>query len=153
MKESHELLEEVIDRVGVKKVAADVGVSSSLVYKWCQEKGDDHSGANNPLDRLCRIIDSTEGQEIVDWLCAKSGGYFVEDGECEDGNIDTKYIEQTQQMIQRFSSLLDIISKSLANDNRIDKQEADNIIDAWHKLKSQGEAFVNACKCGAFDRK
>ncbi len=34
---SHEVLKQVIEEVGAKRVAADLKVSNSLVYKWCQE--------------------------------------------------------------------------------------------------------------------
>ena len=34
---SHEVLKRVVESVGTKQVAHDLGVSSSLVYKWCSE--------------------------------------------------------------------------------------------------------------------
>ena len=34
---SHEVLKQVIEEVGTKRVAAELKVSNSLVYKWCQE--------------------------------------------------------------------------------------------------------------------
>ena len=38
--DSHQVLQKAIEKVGAKKVAGDMRVSSSLVYKWCQPSDD-----------------------------------------------------------------------------------------------------------------
>ncbi len=58
--DSHQVLQKAIEKVGAKKVARDMRVSSSLVYKWCQPSTDDAtiepSGARNPLDRVAALL-------------------------------------------------------------------------------------------------
>jgi len=78
---SWEVLRNAVERVGVKTVAAKLNLSAALVYKWCQEPPSvavpTASGARNPLDRLGAIIEATADQPLVNWLCARAGGFFV----------------------------------------------------------------------------
>ncbi|NDF01692.1 MAG: hypothetical protein EB034_26025, partial [Verrucomicrobia bacterium] len=58
--QSHELLREVIKDTSAKKIAADLNLSLSLIYKWAEPPSDDAgSGANNPLDRVGQLIRAT----------------------------------------------------------------------------------------------
>lgn len=153
---SHEVLKQVIEAVGTKKVASDLKVSSSLVYKWCAEPLDDDgdrdpSGARNPLDRVIQMCESTGDRTAVEWLCSTLGGYFVESPEVDLGEVPGECIRQTQSLLSEFSSLLQVISESIANEGRIDEGEATQIRQQWHQLQSQGEAFVRACEGGLFD--
>jgi len=50
---SHELLREVFHESSAKQVAADMGLSLSMIYKWAEPaEGEEASGAANPLDRI-----------------------------------------------------------------------------------------------------
>ena len=85
---SWEVLREAADRIGVKALAARLNLSTALVYKWCQENPRDEpgsSGARNPLDRLKEILDATEDERIVNWLCGAGGGFFVKNPHVEPG--------------------------------------------------------------------
>ena len=74
---SHEVLKQSVEDVGVKTIASDLGVSPSLLYKWCQP-GDEptDSGATNPLDRLAKIFEATGDEQIISWLCQKADGFY-----------------------------------------------------------------------------
>lgn len=152
---SYEVLKQVVEAAGVKRVASDLGVSSSLVYKWCAEPprdpGDDGSGARNPLDRLVSMVTSTDDRRPVEWLCAQVGGYFAESPEFEEDVFDEEYIKHTQTLLSNFSELLQVISESIGNEGRIDVDEASAIREQWHKLQGRGEVFVRACEEGRFD--
>lgn len=55
--ESFTVLRQAVDRVGAKSVASNLGVSHSLVYKWCQPKGaSEAGGVHNPLDRVSQVF-------------------------------------------------------------------------------------------------
>lgn len=152
---SHEVIKEAVAAVGVKQVAHDLQVSTSLVYKWCAEPpadiAEDGSGARNPLDRLAVLLASTGDRRLVEWLCARLGGFFVESREFEEHALDEEYIRQTQALLAEFSDLLQVISDSIANEGRIDVDEANEIRRQWHRLQARGEAFVHACERGLFD--
>ena len=152
---SHEVLRDVIEEVGVKQVAFDLRISSSLVYKWCSPPADDDapdaSGARNPLDRVLQICDSTRSRLPAEWLCSRVGGYFVESPDSEPEELDSQFLRHTQELVARFSRLLDKLSTSIANEGRIDSREADEIRDQWRELQSHGEAFVRGCEIGHFD--
>ena len=152
---SHEVLKAVIDDVGAKQVAYDLRVSTSLVYKWCADPGEgpdpEASGARNPLDRVLHLCESVRSQRPVEWLCERVGGYWVPSPDAEPEEADAAYLQHTQELLGRFSKLLEVMSDSIANESRIDRAEATRIRRSWSELQSHGEAFVRACEQGLFD--
>ena len=152
---SHEVLKQVVEGAGTKQVASDLKVSTSLVYKWCADPGDpddiDASGARNPLDRIMHLCESTADRRPVEWLCQQVGGYFVASPESEPEHPNVEYLNHTQALLGEFSNLLHVISESIANEGRIDNDEAARIRRQWQTLQSHGEAFVRACERGFYD--
>ena len=152
---SHEVLKQVVEAVGTKQVAHDLRISSSLVYKWCAEPivdGErDPSGARNPLDRVVELCESTDDRRAIEWLCIRMGGYFVESPQVDVEEVSSEAIRYTQTLLTDFSNLLQVISESIANEDRIDEDESKDIRKHWSQLQSQGEAFVRACERGLFD--
>ncbi len=150
---SWEVLREAADRIGVKALAARLHVSTALVYKWCQEPPGDEvggSGARNPLDRLAEIYDATRDPRVINWLCHRAGGFFVSNPEVEPGQQQEQLLGATQQVVNHFSHLLDAVSRSIANDGQITADEAEQIREAWERLKRQAEMFVVACERGLY---
>ena len=152
---SHEVLKQVIEEVGAKRVAADLKVSNSLVYKWCQEPPDDRederSGTRNPLDRLITLLASTSDRRPIESLCTQAGGFFVQPVEASEVEVDRRYIDHTRTLLTEFSELLQVLSDSMAHESRIDEGEAAEIRTQWQRLQGYGEAFVRACESGRFD--
>ena len=69
--DSYEVLKKSVSDLGVKSVASDLGLSASLIYKWCQPSASEEaSGADNPLDRLARIHELTRDTGPIKWLLA-----------------------------------------------------------------------------------
>jgi hypothetical protein len=153
---SYEVLKDAVDKVGAKRVAGDVDVSTSLVYKWCEaakkNPDDEKSGARNPLDRIVALMNSTGDKEIIAWMCEQAGGFFVENSEAQDGNSGIEYINRTHNLMQNFSELLQVMSDSIQNDGIIDSGEAKRIRREWQELKRHGESFVTACEKGVFNQ-
>lgn len=148
--ESCEVLKKSVSTLGVKSVAADLGLSTSLIYKWCQPSNSEGaSGADNPLDRLARIQDLTGDTGPLEWLCQKAGGYYVP-------NVATREIDaipllhMTRRIVREFSDLLDVMTESIENDGLIDLNEANSIRTEWENLKSSAESFVAACESGRY---
>ncbi len=151
---SNEVLKEAIDRVGVKAVAAELRLSQALIYKWCQEtdpRDPDASGTRNPLDRLRELLKVTGHVPIVSWLCHEAGGFFVHNPEEACADIDADLLQSTQQVVTRFSRMLQEISVSIANDGAISPDEADRIRLCWEQLKLTAETFVVACERGLYN--
>jgi len=147
--ESHTVLKESMSDVGAKAVAADMGVSASLVYKWCQPKELAGSGAENPLDRILKICKSTGNKKPVLWLCEQLDGFFVENTSSDSGTKEP-WLTVTQEILSEFSDLLEKVSGSTADDGVIDQSEAAAIRAEWEELKSVGESFVTACERGVY---
>lgn len=145
---SHELLREVFDRTPPKQVAATLGLSSSLLYKWAEPP--DHSagsGTTNPLDRLEALIKATGDQRLARWICQRAGGFFIENPK------NTPHPEflmpATNQIVQEFAELLHVIAAATA-DEKITPEEARQIRVRWEELKSVTEGFVACCEEGNF---
>jgi hypothetical protein len=146
--ESHDVLKRALRKTTPKAVAAELGVSLSLVYKWAEKPSDYSSGSRNPLDRLLQIIDLSGDNGIVEWLCQRQAGHFVKDPDVSGHQID-HVLPATQEIIGHFSSLLNHISVA-ATDHSVNKEEASEIRQCWDKLKSYAEGFVRCCENGDF---
>lgn len=131
-----------------KAVAGELGVSLSLVYKWAEKPTDFGSGSRNPLDRVLQIMELSGDTGIVEWLCRRQGGHFVQDPDVTGHQID-HVLPATQEIIGQFSDLLNQISDA-ADDHSVSKEEAGQIRHVWDKLKSYAEAFVRRCENGDF---
>src|SRR4051812_25035948 len=130
---SHELLREVFEKCNPKKIAADLGLSVSLIYKWAEPPEDTGtgSGATNPLDRVEALLRCTEDPRLIQWLCEKSGGFFVKNPKGNWAHSEF-LVPATNQILQEFADMLSAIAIA-ASDNRITKTEARNIRDRWEE--------------------
>jgi transposase len=144
---SHELLREVFDKCNPKQIAADLGISVSLVYKWAEPE-ETGSGAANPLDRIEALLRCTQDERIVQWLCEKAGGFFIKNPKSNWPHPDF-LVPATNQIVQEFADMLSAIALAAA-DNHITKQEAKNIRARWEELKQVTEGFVCCCENGNF---
>lgn len=147
--ESHEVMRDCIHDRGVKTVAGEMRLSSSLVYKWCQAR-EDAAGADNPLDRIQRIVEVTSNQAPIHWLCQKFDGFFVSNPKSKGQAGAEPVLMATQSLLREFSDMLAEVSKSLMDDNFINDQEAVNIRREWEELKSLAESFVRTCEAGHY---
>jgi hypothetical protein len=147
---SHEVLKKTVSHLGVKSVASDLGLSTSLIYKWCQPTdSEDASGADNPLDRLARVHELTGDTGPIQWLCEKADGYFVPNAPLKQ--VDAiPLLHMTRRIVREFSELLDVLTESIENDGMIDLQEAEKIRVEWEELKSSAESFVASCEKGTY---
>lgn len=146
--ESHEVLKRALRKTTPKAVAAELGVSLSLVYKWAEKPIEFGSGSRNPLDRLLQIIDLSGDNGIVEWLCRQQNGHFVKDPDVSGHRAD-HILPATQEIIGQFSDLLNRISAA-ADDHSVSKEEAVEIRQVWDKLKSYAEGFVRCCENGDY---
>ena len=146
--QSHELLREVLEKSSVKQVAADLGLSQSMIYKWAEAGDDGGSGAVNPLDRIEALLRSTGDQRLVQWICQRAGGFFILNPKTHQPHPDF-LIPATNEIVQEFADLLAVIATAAA-DNRITPAEAKNIRGRWEELKSVTESFVACCENGNF---
>lgn len=147
--QSHEILREVIHKGNPKQIAAEMGLSLSLIYKWAESSEPMGSGAANPLDRVETLIRCTGDLRLVQWICERAGGFFIKNPQ---GNWPHPHflIPATNQIVQEFADLLAVIATA-AVDNSISKQESKDIRARWEELKSVTEGFVRCCEEGNFD--
>jgi hypothetical protein len=147
--ESHELLRDVFQKASPKQVAAELGLSLSMIYKWA-EPPDQKSGAANPLDRVAGLVKFSNDPRIVHWLCHQAGGFFIKN---PAGNSAQQafLVPAMNEVVQEFADLLSVMS-SAAGDNQITAAEAKNIRGRWEELKTVTEGFVQACESGNFGK-
>lgn len=153
MKKSHEVLKSAITQCGAKAVAAEMGLSQSMIYKWCQPSGNpDCSGSENPLDRLLEICRLTGDDSAINWLCQQTDSFRVKNPAAEAAtDIKQSVLENTQVILKEFSEMLEAVTESYANGQRIDLKESERVRKEWDELKSIAEQFVCACEQGLFD--
>ena len=146
---SHELLREVFKETSPKQVAADLGLSLSLIYKWAEPPdAQAGSGATNPLDRLEIVIRSTRDLRLVQWICQRAGGFFIRNPQTHNAHPDF-LIPATNEIVQEFADLLAVVAQAAA-DNTINAAEARKIRARWEELKTVTETFVHCCEEGNF---
>ncbi len=153
---SWQILRDATEKVGVKALANRLGLSTALVYKWCQESPDedpDASGARNPLDRMALICRVTQDERIVNWLCNVADGFFVRNPSVNPHEQEEHLLETTQKFVADFAELLSAVSHSVENDGQITSDEADRIRQVWEKLKTHAESFTVACERGQYMHK
>ena len=146
--QSYELLREVFDKTSPKKVGDDLNLSPSMIYKWAQPP--EHaagSGIGNPLDRVEALIKSTGDQRIAQWICQRSGGFFIQNP--DKMPHPHQLIPATNQIVQEFADLLHVIAAATA-DEKITSSETLEIRARWEELKSVTESFVSCCEEGNF---
>jgi hypothetical protein len=147
--QSHELLREVFQNCSPKQVAAELNLSLSMIYKWAEPPEDDSgSGSTNPLDRIQALIRCSKDERIVQWLCQRSGGFFIRNPKSHRPHPDF-LIPATNEIVQEFADLLAVIATA-AGDNHITPEEAHKIRARWEELKCVTEGFVACCEQGNF---
>jgi hypothetical protein len=146
--QSHEVLKEVLKKTSAKQIAADMGLSLSLIYKWAEPPDEGAgSGANNPLDRIEQLLRITNDTRIAQWVCERAGGFFIVNPKSKPH--DYNLIPSTNSIVQEFADMLGVIAVAAA-DNQITKEEAKAIRRRWEDLKSVTEGFVHHCEEGNF---
>ena len=146
--QSHELLKEVLKKTSAKQIAADMGLTLSLIYKWAEPPQDETgSGANNPLDRIEQLLRITSDARIAQWVCERAGGFYITNPKAKPHPY--QLIPFTNSIVQEFADMLGVIALA-ASDNAITKEEAKAIRRRWEDLKSVTEGFVHSCEEGNF---
>jgi len=147
--QSHELLREVFQKCSAKQVAAEMGLSLSMIYKWAEPPDvSAGSGTINPLDRMEALQRSCGDPRIVQWLCQRAGGFFIKNPKTLNPHPEF-LIPATNEIIQEFADLLGVIANAVA-DNQITEDESADIRGRWEELKSVTEGFVQCCENGNF---
>lgn len=146
--DAHEVMREVLKRTSAKQIAADMGLSLSLIYKWAEPPEDDSgSGASSPLDRVGQLVRITQDVRIAQWVCEKAGGFYIRNP--HNFPPAGPLIPVTNDIVQEFADMLASIATSAADDT-ITKDEAKKIRLRWEELKSVTEGFVRAAEAGSF---
>ena len=147
--QSHELLREVFQQCSPKHVAADLGLSLSMIYKWAEPPDQAAgSGSSNPLDRIDALLRCTNDRRLVEWICQRAGGFFIRNPKTNKAH-PSYLIPATNEIVQEFADLLAVVAAAAA-DNQITHAEAKQIRARWEELKAVTEEFVACCEEGNF---
>ncbi len=146
--ESHEVMKEVLKKTSAKQIAAEMGLSLSLIYKWAELPEDDSgSGTGSPLDRVGQLLRTTKDIRIAQWVCEQADGFYIRNP--HNTTSDQALIPITNDIVQDFADMLATIAISSA-DSVITQDEAKKIRARWEDLKSVTEGFVRAAESGSF---
>jgi hypothetical protein len=153
---SYELLKKAIVEKGfVKQVPQNGRPGQSTVYQWARPpRSASGTGSRNPLDlveRLIQVADIEGKIEIANWVCFAAGGFFILAPSTEERNT-SEFLKHYSQLIQEYSTMVQTLAKT-AEDGIIEPHEAKQIREAWKKIQSTTECYVQLCEHGEFDLK
>ena len=148
---SHRLLKKIFKEKSVQQLADHMNLSPSTIYKWAESPDTGSaSGISNPLDRALSLYEATEDERVINWLCEKSGGFFVSNTEADNGATNSQRLAPaTSVVVKQFADLLSTVAEA-ASDSRISQREAANIRKEWEKLKRVAEGYVTCAEEGNF---
>ena len=146
---SHELVRELLQHANAKQLAAEMGLSASLIYKWAEPGEAGGSGSVNPLDRVEQLARLTDGARVAQWVATCAQGYFVKNPKPHHPSEPHSLVIASHEIIQEFADMLSTVSAA-ALDNKITPQEAKDIRARWQHLQSVTEEFVRGCEQGDF---
>jgi len=147
--QSHEILRDVFQQCSPKQVAAELGLSLSMIYKWAEPAdAAAGSGSTNPLDRIDALLRCTNDRRLVQWICQRAGGFFILNPKTNKPH-PSFLIPATNEIVQEFADLLAVIATA-ASDNQITRKESQQIRARWEELKTVTESFVACCEEGNF---
>ena len=140
---SADILKSAVSEVGVKQVAAQLKVSTSLVYKRCDPRQiSRESSVNNTLDRVVDLYELTQDDQIVQWICEQANGVLAKNPSIDPDSTRSD-LEHAQEIVREFSELLTVISSSISNDDSLSSEQLTTIRSEWEDLKQSGESFVH----------
>lgn len=144
------MVKELFEVMSPKELAAELGVSVSLIYKWAEPTGDSGSGTPNPLERIAALLKVTGDIRIAEWVCRNAGGFYTKSPDTVVAGDSNSVAVLTNQIVQDFAGMLSSIATA-AMDDSIDSKESSDIRNRWEHLKSVTETFVCCCEHGNFD--
>jgi hypothetical protein len=146
---SHELIRQLLQKANAKHLAAEMGLSTSLIYKWAEPGEEGGSGAQNPLDRVEQLARLTDGIRVAQWVCACADGFYVKSPKAIPGGETHSLTAASHEIVHEFADMLSTIAAA-ALDNNITATEAKDIRGRWQLLQSATEEFVRSCEQGDF---
>ncbi len=146
--ETWELLRCVFRKHGCKRVAAELGLSESIVHKWSRPPESAGTGAPNPLDKLADILRVTGDERLVQWICARAGGHFVRNRPGKPAARPQLWLA-ADGVLERMAQLQEEVCVS-AKDGKVTKAEAAELRKRWDRLQSDTEEYVAECEGGDF---
>jgi transposase-like protein len=128
------------------EVAAKLGVSTSLLYKWREPSGGG-SGQPNPLERAALLSAATADPSIIEWLCRRAGGRFAAEKPEAEPNLG----RAANGLVRDFSLLIANVVQA-TDDSEVDAAESRHLRKRWDELRRKAEAFVHTCEEGGYGR-
>ena len=148
---SHELIRLVIQKYGVKQLAAELKLSRPLLYKWMEPHGGTESGLPNPVDRIVQLYLITRDVRLVQWLCAQAGGFFVANPPVKPLRAAKDLLPVESIVMAEQATLLATLAKVLGH--RVSSAEARSLRSQWEQCKSDMERLMASCERGAIRQK
>ena len=148
--ESYEVLRKAFKPVGCKRVAQELQVSLSLVHQWSRGHHG-QSDAMNPLERTAQLVALTGNDELLEWLCAQRGGFFVKNTAPKPSPQKLELIAAECELVKDCGALLAESFQAVAAKD-LSPAKVSLVRANWEKLKAVAERFVRLLEAGRFRR-
>ena len=127
-------------------MAAELGVSVSLLHKW--QEGVEHQVT--PAERLALLTRVTRDQRLLEWLCAEADGFFVRNGPVQvSPAVDLP--AESNAVLRDLGQVQMALAESLAQPESAARAAV--LRRHWQALKSRMERLVRTLERGQFRRK
>src|SRR2546421_7266173 len=126
--QSHEILRDVFQQCSPKQVAAELGLSLSMIYKWAEPPDiAAGSGSTNPLDRIDALLRCTNDRRLVQWICQRAGGFYILNPKTNKPH-PSYLIPATNEIVQEFADLLAVIATARSEEHTSELQSRSDLV-------------------------
>jgi hypothetical protein len=136
---SDELLREVFKKYGCKRLAAELGLSESIIHKWSRPPEPGGTGAPNPLDKLADFLRATRDERLAQWVCAQAGGHFVRNRPGRKASRPQLWLA-ADGVLEKMAQLQEEVCAS-AKDGTVTKAESAELRKRWDRLQADTEDY------------
>jgi hypothetical protein len=142
--DSHDIVKQILKEIPAKQIAAELGVSLSLVYKWAEPPlvG---SGTSNPLDRTELLTRISGGNAPLEWLCERMNGTFMPG---TPPTIPDLHVYRSRPELMRELGCLLTALAEIATEGDISQPKVSLLRKRWEHVKKVTEIFIQAAERG-----
>ena len=127
-----------------KGACPNVKAGDRLQYLW---KKSDEEGSD-PLTNITALMDWSDNEIILDYICETQGGVFVKN---EEGCKKSRNVQlDMSNMLKEVSDVWSVCAKSLDDDGKIDTNEAIEIRREAKEAMQSIESFLNNLEAGRY---
>ena len=131
-------------QVGVKEIAAALGVSPTAIYNQINDES-----KNDILQRFVEFCNVSGNDVAIQWACEQVNGVYIQNPRTTPDR-DATANDCISTALKEFGDVIRQVGVAM-EDGKITTLEAEAIRKEWDEVKTFLEGFVFACELGYLD--